>query len=220
MPNADLEYYIGTSRSGKSRAIHARLGGGAFIGWDPQDEYAHLAPAAVGSATELRSLWARKPAAVERVRVVSQDDGRRLREQFVLTCMAVLAYRDALPEREPLTFVAEELADVTNPGKATAGWGMLLRTGRKRNIRTIGVAQFPAEADKTILRNANIVHVCTLQRGIDRRQIEKEFDLNRGDLDRLSFDRRGGDFVRLVQGQRPQWGRLDFKNLTETRLRP
>lgn len=57
------------------------------------------------------------------------------------------------------TTVIEELADVSEPGKARGAWGELVRWNRKLGGTLLALTQFPAETDKTILRNAQRI-VC------------------------------------------------------------
>lgn len=72
--------------------------------------------------------------------------------------------------------VAEEIADVTTPAKAPPAWGTLIRRGRKYGVKIYAVTQSPAEADKTILRNAASIHCFALGRTADRRAIASEIN--------------------------------------------
>lgn len=81
--------------------------------------------------------------------------------------------------------VAEELADVTTPGKAPLGWGMVVRRGRDRALVVYGVTQRPAESDKTIMGNVTRVHCCMLQRPGDRAYMAKEMGIDQARLDIL-----------------------------------
>lgn len=54
----------------------------------------------------------------------------------------------------PAHIVAEELADVSTPGKAPANWGVLIRRGLKRGATIYAISQRWAEADKTAVGNA------------------------------------------------------------------
>jgi hypothetical protein len=56
------------------------------------------------------------------------------------------------------TLVVEELADVTHTGKAPADWGEIVRKSRKHGADVYGLAQRPAEIDKTIVSNAAEIH--------------------------------------------------------------
>jgi hypothetical protein len=57
-------------------------------------------------------------------------------------------------ETGPCVCVAEELADVSSPGKASQGWGQLVRRGLKRGATIYAISQRWAEADKTVVGNA------------------------------------------------------------------
>lgn len=100
--------------------------------------------------------------------------------------------------------VAEELADVTSPGKAPDGWGMLIRRCRKYGGDVYGITQRPAESDKTLFGNAMVLHVCGMQRANDRKYMALELDvpateiasLNRGKLEYLHKDMRSGELKR------------------------
>lgn len=70
--------------------------------------------------------------------------------------------------------VAEEIADVTTPAKAPDGWGTLLRRGRKRGIKVICVTQRPAEADKTAISQAAVIHTGYLGRDADIAYVARE----------------------------------------------
>lgn len=72
--------------------------------------------------------------------------------------------------------IAEELADVTAPGKAPLGWGMVVRRGRDRALEVYGVTQRPAESDKTIIGNATLMHCAMLPRFADRQYMAREMD--------------------------------------------
>lgn len=82
--------------------------------------------------------------------------------------------------------VGEELADVTHPGKAPPGWGALVRRGRKRGITVIGISQRPAEADKTLLGNATLIHCGRLRRENDRRVMAAEMGVPLADISGLA----------------------------------
>lgn len=105
--------------------------------------------------------------------------------------------------------VAEELADVTSPGKAPDGWGMLIRRCRKYGGDVFGVTQRPAESDKTLFGNAMALHVCGMQRANDRKYMALELDLpveqitslDRSKLEYIHKDMRTGKHER---------GRLTF----------
>lgn len=100
-----------------------------------------------------------------------------------------------LPGRAPLAVVAEETADVTHPGKAPDGWGVLIRRGRKWGIDVYGLTQRPAESDKTLLGNASLVWVGHLPSSADRRYVA-----NRIGLDPTALDLAPLEFITWYPG--------------------
>lgn len=77
----------------------------------------------------------------------------------------------------PCDVVAEELADVTSPSKAPAGWGELCRQGLGWGINIYAITQRPAESDKTIMGNATYFHTHGLMRANDRKYMAQEMDI-------------------------------------------
>jgi hypothetical protein len=63
-----------------------------------------------------------------------------------------------LRQQPDSTLAAEELADVTSPGKAPAEWGEICRKARQFGANFYGLTQRPAESDKTILGNCSMIH--------------------------------------------------------------
>lgn len=96
-------------------------------------------------------------------------------ENFEFWARAVYAWGDA-------TTVAEELADVTTPGKAPEGWGDLLRKGRAYGLKVYGLTQRPAESDKTIIGNATLIHAGRQARFEDQKYMAREMSLKPDDF--------------------------------------
>lgn len=74
--------------------------------------------------------------------------------------------------------VIEELADVTTPQKAPDGWGEIVRKGRHFGGCIYGVTQRPAESDKTIAGNADIIHTGRLSFPTDRKTLAEYLDVD------------------------------------------
>lgn len=78
------------------------------------------------------------------------------RDHFVIFCKLAFVWMRAHPNG---VLLVDELSDVTSPGKATPGWGELVRKHRKfRRGHVYGMTQRPAESDKTIVGNATVLH--------------------------------------------------------------
>lgn len=85
----------------------------------------------------------------------------------------------------PCSVVAEELADVTTPGKAPDGWGNLVRQGLGWGINIYAVTQRPSESDKTAIGNASYLHCHFMMREQDRVYMAREMNIQPGDLGAL-----------------------------------
>lgn len=81
--------------------------------------------------------------------------------------------------------VVEELADVTTPAKAPAGWGEIVRKGRHYGGSIYGLTQRPAESDKTIAGNADIIHTGRLSFPRDRKSLAEYLDVPEIDITNL-----------------------------------
>jgi hypothetical protein len=78
-------------------------------------------------------------------------------EHFISFCKLAFVWLKSHPHS---TLVVDELSDVTNPGKATRGWGEIVRKHRKFLYgRVFAITQRPAESDKSIMGNATKIHV-------------------------------------------------------------
>lgn len=88
--------------------------------------------------------------------------------------------------RKPGTLVVEELADVTHPGKAPPGWGEIVREGRHSGSNVYALTQRPAESDKTIAGNADVIHCGRLSFPRDRRSMAEYLDVPAAHITRLA----------------------------------
>ncbi len=75
------------------------------------------------------------------------------------------------------TCVVEELADVTAPGKAPDAWGAMVRKGRHDSGEVYALTQRPAESDKTIAGNADIIHAGRQSFPRDRKTMAEYLDV-------------------------------------------
>lgn len=211
--NGDIELIVGRTRSGKTCYVRRRLDEATrVIVWDPKDEYGDLIGNKLTNGADVLAMV--NGDAPAKVRFVPTGDEPVL---FQRLCSAAIVL--AFDHGRPLTFVAEELSQVTPPGKAPRSWGKLLRQGRGKGVTVLGVTQRPQESDKTIVSNQNIIHCCALGRADDRRYMEKEMDLPAGALDRLEATSTHGDFVHL-EDRAPVFGRLTFATGEVRKLDP
>lgn len=158
--NGKMLAYAGSSRQGKSHHAkkdtkkHKRL-----AIWDTRGEYLEAGVEVVRTLSELAAKM--KQAGKGPLRVALWADSLGDFEGF---CQ--LAY--AWVQLWPATILAEETSDVTNPGKAPPGWGVLLRKGLFYGGWIYATTQRPQESDKTIWGNATIKRCFTLVDENDR----------------------------------------------------
>ncbi len=195
----------GSTDSGKSTWVKNQLQGvKRALVWDVNDEYQAEGFRRTESLTELIALLKQHPKNALRIAYVPSS-----MQLFDIWCRAALAWGDCV-------VVCEELADVTSPGKAPQGWGMVVRRGRHAGLAVFGITQRPSESDKTIMGNARIKHVCKLERAEDRRYMERELDITPGSLDDLEsyayIERRGG---KLIAGKTLGNGNIQEKPITD-----
>lgn len=113
----------------------------------------------------------------------------------------------------PTVIVAEETADVTNPGKAPQGWGVLLRRGKKRGLSIYAITQRLSESDKTAIGNADYVHACRLVLANDRKAVANVLDVPVEQVKEMLADQDKGQFDYMQKDlgrDKLQPGRLTF----------
>jgi hypothetical protein len=104
-------------------------------------------------------------------------------ELFPIFCKLAWAW---LRARRGSTLVIEELADVTQPGKAPDEWGEIVRKSRhEAGSRIFGLTQRPAESDKTIAGNADVIHCGRLSLPRDRKSLAEYLDVPVEEVTRL-----------------------------------
>lgn len=195
------EAVFGASGSGKSYYVKqiVKKWARALI-WDPDNEY--------GEIPNIRT--ARTPAEVMqyinsggnvRVRYVPLTiDRKTLEKCFDFISLAAFIWGNCL-------YVGEEIADVTTPSKGVGGWGTVLRRGRKRGVKVIGVSQRPAECDKTLFTQARYIRTGRLDGEGDKARLANtlgvplEWVKQLGNLEFLSVDRTTGE---LIAGKKAQ----------------
>lgn len=211
------EAVFGASGSGKSYYVKqiVKKWARALI-WDPDNEY--------GEIPNIRT--ARTPAEVMqfinsggnvRVRYVPATIDRKLLEKcFNFISLAAFIWGNCL-------YVGEEIADVTTPSKAAGGWGVVLRRGRKRGVKVIGVSQRPAECDKTLFTQARYIRTGRLDGEGDKTRLATTLSVpldwvkQLGNLEFLSVDRSTGELIAGKKAQKKVL-RTDWKSEIVTKV--
>ncbi|MGZ8301220.1 MAG: hypothetical protein ACXW2U_00800 [Telluria sp.] len=149
---ADLIAVIGATGSGKGVYIKNYALSKAdkrLLIWDYMREY--------GPFTDLQTQQAEKALASMagqkqfRTAFLPSFEDKTRAKQFDLICKGAVAVGN-------LRLVVEELAFVTSPSFAPAGWKMVTSVGRHKGLRVIGASQRPAQVDKAFWSNATEIH--------------------------------------------------------------
>lgn len=140
---------MGASGSGKSLYIKGILRArnpDRLLIWDPLNEYHPFG--AVQKKLEALREACKAPA----FRLVFQPSGDpvQARKQFDVFCQIAYAAGN-------LCLVCEELAFVTSPSFAPAGWAMVTLKGRHKGLEVFGASQRPAAVDKNFFGNATLI---------------------------------------------------------------
>lgn len=178
---ACIEVICGSSGSGKSHYVKSKIKSAKrLIVYDPDNEYGEIKNIHTAKdITTLLSLLKSHMRGFLKVRFVPPPVDQNEREKlFNLFCMACFSWCNCI-------VVAEELAGVTKPAKAPAGWHTLVSRGRKRGISIYAVMQRPAETDKTVMGNASAIQAGLLTRAADRKYLAAELDCTVNDLTSL-----------------------------------
>lgn len=152
-----IEAFIGASGSGKGVSINRLLDAekpARLIIWDPRDEYGKRAPRYDQMSYLIGAVRHAKGGPV-RARFVPGGTAD-LKETFGMLCRVAFVAGN-------LTFLAEELSDVTQPSWAPPAWKQVITQGRHQGLHVIGAAQRPALVDKNFLGNATYIRCFALR---------------------------------------------------------
>lgn len=188
-PDGSIIFVTGGSGSGKTTYSMRRVARDRRLNvWDSQLQWGACGCTPVDSIPALAELCAtREPAHLAYQGPVTRAHFERW--CTIARCWVMLS---------PATVVVEELAGVSNPGKASPQWGELVRTVRKYAGTLLVISHRPAETDKTALANAHQIIVHGGGRVDDAAYIAREIgapvdavlSLNLDRYERLEWTRR------------------------------
>lgn len=164
-----LEVISGSSRCGKT-AYAATVAGTAprAIAWDPEEQWASL-PGWQKITSRADLARAADRPGPGRYAYVCPPGPMATHFDWTMRC----AWHSG-NKHGPLWVIAEELADVTTPGKAPGYWGIIVRRGMKRGISLLAISQRWAEADKTAFGNASRIVMFCQSSADDERYLERK----------------------------------------------
>ena len=124
------------------------------------------------------------------VRVQPSPDDETRAEQFDVFCRAAMA-------AGKLVVLVEELAFVTQPSWAPAGWRRLCLLGRHRGVWIFGTSQRPSQVDKEFFGNLDVTHCGRQTSEADARTMASLLGVNWRDMQQLPdlawIERHAGD---------------------------
>jgi hypothetical protein len=171
-PDGQLVAVAGASRSGKTVWVSREVAGDRrLLVWDFKNEW-HVKYRCrrITSLAELQRL-VKGPARSERLAFCGPVMDAQVFEVFCQLAWVWL-------RREVGALIIEEIASVTSPGKAPAGWGNIVRMGLGYGARIYSVTQRPSESDKTAIGNASFIHCHRMARDEDRKYMARELDVS------------------------------------------
>lgn len=185
---------VGSSRSGKSYWVQEQIKAAPrVLVWDVKDEYARpfCKTKQQPDRTKIKRGWVITRTKAELLKALKSNNGKfkichsvkgaDLKGEF--DYWARCAYTFGM--RFEMDIVAEELSDVTSPGKAPPGWGMVCRKILGYGCNVWAITQRPAESDKTAIGNNSMIHCGRLSRAKDRKYMADEMDINQADINVL-----------------------------------
>jgi len=180
---------IGSSRSGKTQFVSSQIAGKSrVLIWDIKGEY----PAKYRARTK-KELGQIIKATAGKPGIVAMTADRL--SDFDYFCRAAQIWvKSHYVAGQNCVLIFEETADVTSPGKAPEGYGVILRRFLSYGVDIYAITQRPAESDKTAVGNASIIRVCRLQLARDRKSVATDTGLPLSDIESLRADQERGEF--------------------------
>jgi len=197
----ELVVVVGASQSGKTYWTKQQVKAAArLIIWDREGQYLDCVDHVAHTRAELLALVRRNPRRLRVAFIPPRGTREELVDHFTFWCDCAFFLADTACVHTggdyraiPTHIVAEELAHVTNPGKAPAGWLELVSTGLKRHAWIYGVMQRPSECDKTIMGNCSQIHCHGVQRAVDRQYMAAEMDIPAAQI--AALDRSRWEYI-------------------------
>lgn len=172
----------GASRCGKTawtRQHVERSGIKRGFVWDIEDQWSKLKGyKRVTSRAELM-----REAMEPGPKKIAYVAGGKIKDEFEYFAQCV--FYSAKHVQEPQFVIAEEMADVSNPGKALAEWGIVVRRSLKRSTTLYAISQRWSEADKTAVGNASMFVVFMQSSADDVRYLSKKTRIPMEEIDLL-----------------------------------
>jgi len=173
--------FIGITRSGKSTPIKAMIKNPRqakrVLVWDAKNEYGpSLGLTVIKSLEELLTTLKK-----------AQDSGRFSyvpsgfsKQEFNAFCRLAHTWN----RQKPAIIVIEELAAVTNTGKASGYWGVLVNQSLGLGATLFATVQRGQEVDKSVMNAASCLWVCQHNTDDDAKYMATKLGINIRDIPR------------------------------------
>ncbi|MGH1438598.1 MAG: hypothetical protein ACRBBR_00695 [Cellvibrionaceae bacterium] len=192
-PDGVLVIAIAVSRSGKSVWIKVVIQNDKrVLVFDPKGEYvAQMGFTACRSRVELVNTLVRSRGEAK-IAYVQHD-----KAEFDFFCQCAFNWN----RQAQATIICEELANVTNAGKAAGHWGRLVSQGLAYGPKIIGTVQRGQEVDKSVISNSTFVHVGRHSTMKDRAYIANQLGLEVSEIPdkKLEFIQWTSDRGKVVE---------------------
>ncbi|MYN45787.1 hypothetical protein GTP23_12090 [Pseudoduganella sp. FT93W] len=176
--SADVIAVIGATGSGKGVYIKnyaLKKSDKRLLIWDYMREYGSFVDLSTEAlAPVIQSMTAQQ----FRTAFLPSFDDKVRKQQFDLFCKAAVHAGN-------LRLVVEELAFVTSPSFAPAGWKMVSSVGRHKGLRVIGASQRPAQVDKAFWSNCTEIHCGFLNYEADQKVMAQVLGVTISDIQGL-----------------------------------
>ena len=167
-PDGMIGVYIGITRSGKSTPVkEIAKQRDRVLAYDPKGEYVQMGFKACESRAELFKAL-KESTGAEKISFVANS-----RKDFQFWCDCAYNWN----RQKPAVLIAEELANVTNAGKAEDNWGRLINQSLAFNPLILATVQRGQEVDKGLMNNASYLHIAQHQTNDDANYIASKIDV-------------------------------------------
>ncbi|MCA1778952.1 MAG: type IV secretory system conjugative DNA transfer family protein [Xanthomonadaceae bacterium] len=153
-PDGSIIVYIGITRSGKSTPVKEVCNKNSrVLAYDPKGEYAQLG---FVECETREQLWQalKNTTGPGKIAFVANS-----RKDFQFWCDCAYNWN----RQKQAVLVAEELANVTNAGKAEDNWGRLINQSMAFGPLILATVQRGQEVDKGLMNNASALHIAQHQ---------------------------------------------------------
>lgn len=163
--------FIGVSRSGKSTPIKEMIKKAKrLIIWDAKAEYAGNGIQKVRSLPELLEQLKQTKKTGKYAYIPSSFS----KKEFDAFCRLAHIWN----KQKEAVIVIEELAAVTNSGKAFGYWGVLINQSLGLGATLLATVQRGQEVDKSIMNNATYLHICQHNTESDAKYMANKIGVN------------------------------------------